>query len=66
MECAASVEDGSRSAERPPLVWDQTVRMGEWHRLGEVDLQPGASLEIDPAASQGTVIADGFAIVPVE
>ncbi len=51
---------------RTPLVWDQTVRMGEWHRLGEFDLQPGASLEIDPAASQGTVIADGFAIVPVE
>ncbi len=41
---------------------DQAQRMGTWRKLGEFDLAPGATLRILPAKSNGTVIADGFAI----
>ena len=44
--------------------WNQTLQMGEWVELGVFRLEPGATLTIDPAASKGTVIADGFAIAP--
>ena len=46
------------------LKWDQTQRMGEWIDLGVLPLEKGATLTIDPTASTGTVIADGFALVP--
>jgi hypothetical protein len=56
-----------KSAEKEiPLKWNQTLRMGEWIDLGEFELTPGATLTVDPAASTGTVIADGFAIMPAE
>jgi hypothetical protein len=48
------------------LKWNQSIRMGEWIGLGEFDLEPGATLTIDPAASCGTVIADAFAVAPAE
>jgi hypothetical protein len=46
------------------LKWDQTQRMGEWIDLGVLSLDKGATLTIDPSASTGMVIADGFALVP--
>jgi len=33
-------------------------------KLGEFDLEPGATLTIIPAKSKGHVVADGFALVP--
>ena len=44
---------------------NQAVGSGTWQRLGEFDLAPGATLKILPAKSYGTVVADGFALVPV-
>jgi hypothetical protein len=38
--------------------------MGEWIDLGVLSLEKGATLTIDPEASTGTVIADGFALMP--
>ena len=43
---------------------NQAVGSGTWQRLGEFDLAPGATLKILPAKSYGTVVADGFALVP--
>ena len=40
--------------------------MGEWIELGQFDLGKEAKLIIDVKASTGTVIADGFAIVPMD
>ena len=45
---------------------NQSVGTGTWQRIGEFDLAPGATLTILPAKSYGTVIADGFALVPME
>jgi hypothetical protein len=56
-----------RSGEKDvPLKWNQTLKMGEWIELGEFELAPGSTLTVDPSASTGTVIADGFAVVPAE
>ena len=56
------VSGGHRTA----LTWDQSLRSGEWVELGTLELEPGATLELDPtSAKKGkTVFADGFAIVP--
>ena len=43
---------------------DQTQVTGQWYRIGEFDLEPGATLTIVPAKSSGSTIADGFALVP--
>ena len=50
---------GSESA----LKWNHALRMGEWNEIGILELEPGATLVVDPAKSQGTVVADGFALV---
>ena len=42
---------------------DQAQNSGQWMRLGELDLAPGATLTIVGAKSRGTVVADGFALV---
>ena len=42
---------------------NQTVGMGTWQKIGEFDLEPGATLRIIPSESHGVVIADGFALV---
>ena len=60
---AIIIESG---AERKEIKWDQTFKMGEWIELGQFDLGKEAKLIIDVKASTGTVIADGFAIVPVD
>ena len=45
---------------------DQAQSTGEWVKFGEFDLEPGATLTIIPAKSKGHVVADGFALVPVQ
>ena len=60
---AIIIESG---AERKEIKWDQTFKMGEWIELGLFDLGKEAKLIIDVKASTGTVIADGFAIVPMD
>ncbi len=47
-----------------PLTCDTAKDMGEWRKLGDFDLAPGAVLRIIPAKSCGTIVADGFAISP--
>lgn len=44
---------------------DQAQGTGEWQKLGEFDLAPGAILQIYPSRSKGFVSADGFALVPI-
>lgn len=51
--------------EQTSIDWNQAVGTGEWIELGTFQLTLGATLEIDVKKSYGTVIADGFAIVPV-
>jgi hypothetical protein len=48
------------------LQWNQTLRMGEWIDLGVFELDCASTLTIDVAASEGSVIADGFALVAVQ
>ena len=42
---------------------DQAQSTGEWVKIGEFDLEPGATLTLIPAKSKGHVVADGFALV---
>ena len=42
----------------------QAIGCGTWQKLGEFNLAPGAILRMIPSRSHGTVIADGFALVP--
>ena len=44
---------------------DQAQGTGSWQKLGEFDIQPGATLALEPKKSKGFVVADGFALVPV-
>ena len=44
---------------------DQGMNGGEWNKVGDFDLAPGAKLRIVGSKSRGTVIADGFALVPL-
>jgi hypothetical protein len=43
---------------------DQAQSTGQWVKIGEFDLEPGATLKIIPAKSSGLTIADGFALIP--
>ena len=51
--------------EKRVITVDPTLEMGQWREIATLTLQPGAVLRLDAAASRGTVIADGFAIVPL-
>ena len=57
------ISSGGKTTE---FVVNQAVGSGTWQRIGEFSLTPGATLKILPAKSYGTVVADGFALVPVE
>ena len=46
--------------------FDQAQGTGNWQKIGEFDLAPGATLAIVPKESTGFVVADGFALVPVK
>ena len=41
---------------------DQGLATGLWHEMGEFRLAKGAQLRLIPAKSQGTVVADAFAV----
>ena len=41
---------------------DPAQSTGQWVKLGEFDLEPGATLSIIPAKSSGLIVADGFAL----
>ena len=45
---------------------DQAQSTGEWVKLGEFDIEPGSTLTLIPAKSNGHVVADGFALVPLQ
>ena len=47
------------------FAFNQATDCGEWTKMGEFDLQPGATLRLDPSKSHGLVVADGFAVVPL-
>ena len=42
---------------------DQAQSTGQWVKIGEFDLEPGATLTVIPAKSAGLTIADGFALI---
>ena len=42
---------------------DSAQSTGQWVKLGEFDLEPGATLSIIPAKSSGLIVADGFALI---
>jgi len=48
------------------LTADQGLAPGTWRSFGTYWLAPGAVLKILAGESEGTVVADGFALVPVE
>ena len=54
------VSDGKETS----FTADQAQSTGQWIKLGEFDIAPGATLTIIPAKSKGFVMADGFALVP--
>ena len=60
-ETAFEICSGGRTKE---FVADQAQCTGQWVKLGEFDLAPGATLRIVPAKSKGLIVADGFALVP--
>jgi hypothetical protein len=47
---------------RTKLTADMSLETGSWRMLGEVDLNVGARIEIDPSACTGSLVVDGFAI----
>ena len=60
-ETAFELTSGGKTTE---FAFNQATDCGEWAEMGEFDLQPGATLKLDPSKSHGLVIADGFAVVP--
>ena len=42
---------------------DQAQSTGQWVKIGEFDLEPGATLTVIPAKSAGLTVADGFALI---
>lgn len=47
------------------FAFDQGQETGQWRRIGEFELAPGATLRLVGGKSSGTVVADGFAVVPI-
>lgn len=45
--------------------FDQAAGTGYWRKIGEFDLEPGATLKVIPAKSKGFTVADGFALSPM-
>ena len=43
--------------------FNQATDCGKWAKIGEFDLEPGATLRLIPSKSRGFVRADGFALV---
>ena len=59
-----TIRSGGKTSQ---IEWNQYPGSGFWQRLGEFDLEPGATLELRraPNSPSKTVIADGFAIEPI-
>jgi hypothetical protein len=47
---------------RTKLTADMSLETASWRMLGEVDLNVGARIEIDPSACTGSLVVDGFAV----
>ena len=69
---AHSAKPGSQTAfeltsggKTDSFFFDQAQGTGFWQKIGEFDLEPGATLAIVPAKSKGFIVADGFALVPL-
>ena len=69
---AHSAKPGSQTAfeltsggKTESFFFDQAQGTGFWQKIGEFDLEPGATLAIVPAKSKGFIVADGFALVPL-
>ena len=69
---AHSAKPGSKTAfelttggRTESFFFDQAQGTGSWQKIGEFDLEPGATLAIVPAKSKGFTVADGFALVPL-
>ena len=58
---AVDITSGGKTVR---ATYDQGYAMGQWQKIGEYDLAPGATLAIIPSASKGPVFADGFALSP--
>ena len=60
---SSTVIEIASNGEKKKFSVDQTEKMGEWREIGVFDLAEGATLTIVAAESNGTVVADGFAVV---
>jgi hypothetical protein len=44
--------------------FDQEQSTGQWMKIGDFELAPGAKLFVIPAKSKNRIVADGFALIP--
>ncbi len=63
---SATAFEIASGGKKTPFTADQAQSTGQWVKLGEFDLEPGATLTIIPAKSKGHVAADGFALISQE
>ena len=56
---AFKLTSGGKTKE---FFFDQAAGTGYWRKIGEFELEPGATLTIIPAKSKGFTVADGFAL----
>ena len=59
---AFKLTSGGKTKE---FFFDQAAGTGCWRKIGEFDLEPGATLTVIPAKSKGFAVADGFALSPM-
>ena len=59
---ALKLSSGGKDKE---FFFDQAAGTGCWRKIGEFDLEPGATLTVIPAKSKGFTVADGFALSPM-
>ena len=62
-ETVCEIDMGGKTQE---FTWNPSIARGTWRRLGAFEMKKGAVLRLIPGRSRGTIIADGYAIVPVE
>lgn len=61
-ECLAELTSGGKTTE---LRFRPFVNIGNWVKVGDFDLEPGATLKVVPSKSHGFLIIDAFAVVPI-
>ena len=48
------------------LSWNQSLQTGRWLAIAELELAPGATLELAPSKKKDvTITADGYALEPL-